>query len=156
MSACHAGWTSVPWLRRLTDRALGGTVSHRGYVDANDRERLFAGARALVLPSLDEGFGLTALEAMSAGVPVVASDRGSLPEVVGDAAPLVDPTDPRGVADALERVLSDRTWAAGRAEAGLERARSFTWTGAAATLRQAYREASARRQAEQGARAHRH
>jgi glycosyltransferase involved in cell wall biosynthesis len=84
-----------PWLRRLTDRALGGTVSHRGYVDANDRERLFAGARALVLPSLDEGFGLTALEAMSAGVPVVASDRGSLPEVVGDAAPLVDPTDPR-------------------------------------------------------------
>ena len=58
-------------------------VEYVGYVADERREALFAGARALVLPSLDEGFGLTALEAMSAGVPVLASNRGSLPEVVG-------------------------------------------------------------------------
>jgi glycosyltransferase involved in cell wall biosynthesis len=147
---------AAPWLRRLTSPELGGSVSHLGYVDAADRERLYAGARALVLPSLDEGFGLTALEAMSAGVPVVASTRGSLPEVVGDAGVLVDPTDARALAGALERMLTDRRWATEHAEAGLRRARTFTWSGAAMTLRQAYREAVARRHAEQAAGAHRH
>ena len=70
---------------------LAGHVRHLGYVRNEDRERVFAGARVLVMPSLDEGFGLPALEAMSAGIPVVASNRGSLPEVVGTRRAAVRP-----------------------------------------------------------------
>jgi glycosyltransferase involved in cell wall biosynthesis len=143
------------WLARMARAPLAGSVRHLGYVEDAQREQLFKGARVLVLPSLDEGFGLTALEAMSAGVPVVAASRGSLPEVVGEAGVLVDPTDARAIADALVRVLSDRDWAIALADKGLDQARAFTWQEAAATLRQAYRDAVTRRQAEGAARARR-
>jgi glycosyltransferase involved in cell wall biosynthesis len=133
------------WLQRIAEAPLAGHVRHLGYVAATDRERLYASARVLVLPSLDEGFGLTALEAMSAGVPLVASNRGSLPEVVGPAAPLVDPTDVAGLAAALEEIISNDHLATERARAGLARARTFTWERSAATLRQAYADAAARR-----------
>jgi glycosyltransferase involved in cell wall biosynthesis len=113
-------------------------VEHLGYVRAEDRERLYAGACALVLPSLDEGFGITALEAMSAGVPVVASTAGALPEVIGDAGLLVEPTDADALADALDRVATDEGLATSLARAGLERAQRFTWTAAAVRVRQAY------------------
>jgi glycosyltransferase involved in cell wall biosynthesis len=146
-----------PWLRRIQLPPLSSSVTWRGYVNDTEREELYAGARAVVLPSLDEGFGLTALEAMSAGVPLVASNRGSLTEVVGGAGTLVDPTDVRGLAAAIERVLIDRGWAHDRANAGLARASTFTWAGAAATLRQAYRDAASRKaQADEAGRAHRH
>src|SRR5918999_203466 len=82
------------WLARIARPPLAGRVRHLGYVASEERERVFAGARVLVMPSLDEGFGLPALEAMSAGIPVVASNRGSLPEVIGRGGILVDPTQP--------------------------------------------------------------
>ena len=81
---------------------LAAQVRHLGYVDAADRRALYEGASVLVLPSLDEGFGLPVLEAMTLGVPVVASRRGSLPEVVGDAGQLVDADDPQALADAID------------------------------------------------------
>ena len=81
-----------PWLARIARDPLNHHVVYKGYVADDEREALYAGARALVLPSLDEGFGLPVLEAMSAGVPVIASNRGSLPEVVGNAGVLLDPT----------------------------------------------------------------
>lgn len=143
------------WLDRIASGPLAASVTYRGYVATDAREALYAGARALVLPSLDEGFGLTALEAMSAGVPLIASNRGSLPEVAGHAGVLVDPLDARDLAQAIQRVLTDDTWAAERAHAGLARAASFTWAGAAATLRQAYADAI-RRRSEEDARAHRY
>ncbi len=87
---------------------------------------LMAEADAFCLPSLYEGFGLTALEAMACGAPVVVSDRGSLPEVVGDAA-LVCPPTPDGVERALRRALVDRSLSARLRRAGVERARAFTW-----------------------------
>jgi glycosyltransferase involved in cell wall biosynthesis len=137
------------WLWRLGAPPLAGRVRYMGYVADSERERLYAGARLLVLPSLDEGFGLPALEAMSAGVPVIASNRGSLPEVVGNAGLLVDPTDVAALAAALERFACDDGAAFAAAEAGLARARTFTWDSAAATLHRAYAEAIARRERNQ-------
>jgi glycosyltransferase involved in cell wall biosynthesis len=138
---------AADWLRRIASPPLAGHVTHLGYVTPQERERLYAGARVLVLPSLNEGFGLTALEAMSAGVPVVASNRGSLPEVVGTAGTLIEPDDVEGFAAALDRVVSDESAAAQGARAGLARAAQFTWERTATTLRQAYLDAVARRRA---------
>jgi glycosyltransferase involved in cell wall biosynthesis len=101
-----------PWLHRISREPLKEHVLYRGYVTHEEREALYAGARALVLPSLDEGFGLPVLEAMSAGVPVVTSNRGSLPEVVGGAGVLLDPGDVPAWAAALERLTIDKQWAA--------------------------------------------
>jgi glycosyltransferase involved in cell wall biosynthesis len=137
---------AAAWLARLEHPPLAGRVRHLGYVSNDRREELYAGARALVLTSLDEGFGLTALEAMSAGVAVVASNRGSLPEVVGTGGTLLDPDDVEGFAAAMQRLASDEGAAAAAGAAGLTRARDFMWNAAAATLRRAYTDAVARRQ----------
>jgi glycosyltransferase involved in cell wall biosynthesis len=133
------------WLARIERPPLAGRVRHLGYVSGDERERLYAGARLLVLPSLDEGFGLPALEAMSAGVPVIASSRGSLPDVVGSGGVLVNPTDADTLAAAIERVVASDEVATEWARAGLERARAFTWSGAAQILQRAYADAIARR-----------
>ena len=133
------------WLERLKTAPLAGRVTHVGYVDDQAREDLYRAARVLVMPSLDEGFGLPALEAMSAGVPVIVSSRGSLPEVVQDAGAVVDPSDTASLAAAIERAAFDQEWAIGAADAGLARARSFTWTASARTLHRAYIEAINRR-----------
>jgi glycosyltransferase involved in cell wall biosynthesis len=138
---------AAPWLARIAAPPLAGHAVHLGYVPDADRESLYESARVLVLPSLDEGFGLPVLDAMAAGVPVVAARRGSLPEVVADGGTLIDPTDVREIADALERVITDDRWARAQAEAGLARAAAFTWEAAARTLHSAYRDAVARRQA---------
>jgi glycosyltransferase involved in cell wall biosynthesis len=133
------------WLARVSEEPLKHCVEYVGYVSDDRREALFAGARALVLPSLDEGFGLTALEAMSAGVPLIASNRGSLPEVVGNGGMLLEPEDVPAWASAIDRVTRDDAWARDLACAGLDRARTFTWAASAARLRHAYRDAVARR-----------
>lgn len=138
---------AAAWLRRISRPPLAGHVTHRGYVTPTEREALYAGARVLALPSLEEGFGLTALEAMSAGVPVVVSNRGSLPEVVGSAGTFVEPDDVDGLAVAFERLLGDTAAAQTQASAGLAQARTFTWARAAATLRLAYTDALKRRRA---------
>lgn len=144
--AGRAGDEAAPWLRRLSTAPLQGRAVHLGYVADEERETLLAGARLLVLPSFDEGFGLPVLEAMSAGVPVVASNRGSLPEVLAGAGVLVDPGNAEALADAIARMVTDDQWAIEHAAAGLARARSFTWDASAATLQQAYRDAVVRRQ----------
>jgi glycosyltransferase involved in cell wall biosynthesis len=139
---------ATAWLDRIARAPLAGNVEHRGYVAASERERLFAGARVLVMPSLDEGFGLPVLEAMAAGVPVVASNRGSLPEVLGDAGALVDARDPQALAAAILQALEDDAYARTCAERGLERAKSFSWPRTAAAMRRTYFAAAIRRQAQ--------
>jgi glycosyltransferase involved in cell wall biosynthesis len=102
-----------------------------GYVDDADLPGLYAGARAFVLPSRYEGFGLTCLEAMATGTPVVAADRAALPETCGDAALLVDPDDHAAVARALSAAASEPVLRERLRDAGLRRAAGFTWERAA-------------------------
>ncbi len=98
-----------------------------GYVSEDRLPGLYAGALALVLPSLYEGFGLPCLEAMACGVPVVASNAAALPETCGDAALLVDPHDASGFADALLRIATDGELRRRLAAASLARAAPFSW-----------------------------
>lgn len=105
----------------LTDR-----VVLAGAVDDADLPALYGGAALVVLPSLEEGFGLPALEGMACGAPVVASRRGALPEVVGDAGVLVDPEDEPALTAALARVLGSEPDRAALVRAGLARAAEFT------------------------------
>jgi glycosyltransferase involved in cell wall biosynthesis len=143
--AGQATAAAQPWLDRLSKDGLGAHVTYRGYVASGEREPLFAGACALAMPSFDEGFGLPVLEAMSAGVPVLCSDRGSLPDVVGPAGVTLDPDDVSAWAGAIERIAADPAWAEALGRAGLARARDFTWEQSALTLQQAYRDAVQRR-----------
>jgi glycosyltransferase involved in cell wall biosynthesis len=120
---------------------LLGRVEYRGFVADAERPRLFAGARALVLPSLEEGFGLPVLEALALGIPVVVSNRGALPELVGDAGFIVDPEDVAAIATALERVSTDRESAAAMGRRGIERSRAYDWHQTARSLRQVFQDA---------------
>jgi glycosyltransferase involved in cell wall biosynthesis len=116
-------------------------VEARGNVDTDELVSLLQRASALVYPSLYEGFGLPPLEAMACGCPVACSDAGALPEVVGDAARLFDPTDPRAIADAVLDVIDDPTpWL----ERGLVRAEGFSWDATARATDAVYAEPSTR------------
>jgi glycosyltransferase involved in cell wall biosynthesis len=106
--------------------ADGGATRPLGYVDDDLLPGLYAGALALAVPSLHEGFGLPCLEAMACGVPVVAARRGALPETCGDAAVLVEP-DPEALAEGLLRVVEDSALRERLVTSGRERAAAFTW-----------------------------
>jgi glycosyltransferase involved in cell wall biosynthesis len=136
---------AAPWLARLAQPPLAGRVRHLGYVSDTERRTLYERARLLVLPSYDEGFGLPILEAMTVGVPVVASNRGAIPEVLGDAGPMVDPDDPDALAAAMERLLFDRAAAVRAAAGGIRRSVIFKWEHSAESLRAAYEQAIALR-----------
>ena len=101
---------------------------------------LFQGASVVAHPSRYEGFGLPPLEAMAAGVPVVASNAASLPEVIGDAGMLVAPDDVAGWVSALERAMLDTSLRDGLIRAGLERVQKMTWDRAAADTVATYHE----------------
>ena len=136
-------------LSRLQQAPLAGHVELRGYVTDTERQQLYRRAAMLVLPSLEEGFGLPVLEAMACGVPVVVSNRGSLPEVAGDAASPMDPGDPNALAAAMEQLLDPQT-ARLAAERGRRRAQHYSWAACAATASAAYRAAVARRRRRAG------
>jgi glycosyltransferase involved in cell wall biosynthesis len=114
--------------------AAAAGVRSVGYVDDAHLPGLYAGARAFVLPSRYEGFGLTCLEAMASGTPVVAADRAALPEVCGDAALLVDPDDAQALAAAVLRAADDMALCEDMRARGLIRAAQFTWDRTAARV----------------------
>jgi glycosyltransferase involved in cell wall biosynthesis len=132
---------SLPWLERASRPPLGGHVRHIGYVSPRDRRRVYESARLLVQPSFEEGFGIPVLEAMTLGVPVVASNRGALPEVLADAGALVDPDNSDDLANAIQRVLDDEEYAVSAAAKGVERAKAFSWQQTARHVYEAYRRA---------------
>jgi glycosyltransferase involved in cell wall biosynthesis len=104
---------------------------------------LYRLAAVFVFPSLYEGFGLPPLEAMASGTPVVTSNVSSLPEVVGDAALLIDPYDPEAIADAIRSVLEEADLRAGLVARGLRRAGDFSWERSVRRIRDIYSEVAA-------------
>lgn len=110
---------------------LEGRVTFTGFVPDEDLVALYNAATLLVLPSLAEGFGLPAVEAMACGLPVAASRRGSLPEVLGNAAVLFDPRDAEDMAAAMDRLLTDAALREHLRAEGLARASRLSWTEAA-------------------------
>ncbi len=110
---------------------LGGAVHELGYVEDEWLPALYENARAHVLPSFTEGFGLPITEAMAAGTPVITSNVGAMAEVAGDAGVLVDPTDTEAMAQALKRLWYDNGFHAECRARGLARAENFTWAESA-------------------------
>jgi len=119
---------------------LDSKVIRTGRVAESDLDLLYRTATLMAFPSLYEGFGLPLLEAMSRGCPIVASDAGSLPEVAGDAAELVDPIDVEGWASALGALIDDPARRTVLIRRGFERATQFTWTVSAESLLSVYQE----------------
>jgi alpha-1,3-rhamnosyl/mannosyltransferase len=129
------GWHDAEIVATLDElQRSGEPVKRLGYVAELDLASLYAGAAAFVFPSLYEGFGLPALEAMASGTPVVASNCGSVREVVGDAALLVEPTDAASITAGLERVLGDAAVAQQLRARGPARAGAFSWRESALRL----------------------
>ena len=132
------------WGTRELDSELArpgpGTIVRTGRVDDPDLDALYRGADVFAYPSLYEGFGLPVVEAMTRAVPVVTSNTSSLPEVAGDAALLIDPTDVSELAEALARVLADRTLSDELRRRGRDRAAGFTWAATARATLDVYRQ----------------
>ena len=118
---------------------LGERVHLLGPVSESDLAALYVGAVLHVLLSLDEGFGLPVLEAFQAGTPVLASDRGAIPEVAGDAALLVNPEDVPVIRDAMQRLAEDVDLRARLIQKGKERVRAFGWRRSAEQTLALYR-----------------
>jgi len=132
------------WVERAGRTPLATHVTVTGYVTEERRRALFAEARAVVVPSLDEGFGLPAVEAMACGVPVMATPVGALPEVLGSAGHFAPLGDVEAWAEALE-LTTDDTALRAMSVRGLAQAARFSWAATAAGTLDAYRAAVAAR-----------
>jgi glycosyltransferase involved in cell wall biosynthesis len=132
------GWMGDE-LEALLERTRARVV-RAGYVGDDELVELYSGADCFLFPSFSEGFGFPVLEAMACGTPVIAGDRASLPEVVGDAGLLVDPADDEAIAGALAGVLGSPDRREALRERGLERSGRFSWRDTARLTVQAYRD----------------
>jgi glycosyltransferase involved in cell wall biosynthesis len=113
---------------------LGEKVILTGFIEDEALAHLYAAASLLVIPSLEEGFGLPAVEAMTCGTPVISSDRGSLPEIMEDAGRYFDPHRPETMLKLFEDVLSSDALRSEMRRSGLARAEQFTWERSARTF----------------------
>lgn len=137
--AGHRTPASDRWEARTAQPPLKGHVTITGYVDSARKIDLYSEAMMLVLPSYEEGFGLPVLEAMACGVPVIVSNRGSLPEVAGAAAAPIDPDDAEGFAAAMASVISGD--ARDTIARGISQAATYNWPSCAAAAYHAYQSA---------------
>jgi alpha-1,3-rhamnosyl/mannosyltransferase len=138
------GWGESPLGEAYAALRDKGEVRLVGYVPQETLPLLYAGARAFAYPSLYEGFGLPPLEAMASGVPVIVSDRSSLPEVVGNAGVKLSPDDVEGMTQHLQRFIEDADARQTAIAAGLVQAAKFTWAACTDKTLQAYKLALSR------------
>jgi glycosyltransferase involved in cell wall biosynthesis len=132
------GWLTADFFAQLERSPARDAVIFPGYVPDPDLPAIYAGAQALVFPSLYEGFGLPVLEAMACGTPVVASRASSIPEVGGDAARYFDPRDPDELLTQIRPILSDDALAADLRTQGLAQADRFSWAQTATQTQAVY------------------
>jgi glycosyltransferase involved in cell wall biosynthesis len=121
------GWLNTEIFRTAERNALSKDILFTDYVPERDLPGLYSGALCFVYPSYFEGFGLPVVEAMQCGVPVIAGNRTSLPEVIGEAGLLFDPFDTQALVNALAQVIDDSECRAVLRSKGLERVKSFNW-----------------------------
>jgi glycosyltransferase involved in cell wall biosynthesis len=143
-------WLYGETLRAVEQSGVAANVIFTGYVPERDLPALYTGALCFVYPSYFEGFGLPPLEAMSCGAPVIAGDRTSLPEVVGDAGMLVNPFDTDAIGAGLARLIDDEDLRATLRQRGLERAARFNWRDTARQTLQVYEQATGGRMRDEG------
>jgi len=137
------GWGLSDFEQSVASARHRDRVIRTGWVDATVRADLLAGAAVLALPSIYEGFGYAAVEAMAAGTPVVSSSAGALGEVVGGAGVIVAPGDYAALGAALEAVIEDSGFADRLRASGRERAGRFDWASCGEGLVELYRDAAA-------------
>ena len=133
------GWLTSKLESTMSPLVEAGQVRPLGFTSDSDLAALYAGAMVLVYPSLYEGFGLPPLEAMACGTPVIVSNRATLPEVVGDAGEMVEPTDAEGLTALLQRLADDPAHWQQRAELCRRRASQFSWERCAQETLAVYR-----------------
>lgn len=133
-----AGWETEAVLRELDDGTLMNRVHLLDYVTDDQLRALYRRASLYIHPSLYEGFGLTVLEAMASGVPVITSNTSSLPEVAGDAGLLVNPASDTEIAQAIHSICTDTSLSKAKIAQGLARAEQFSWDECARELRDVF------------------
>jgi glycosyltransferase involved in cell wall biosynthesis len=131
-------------LKAIAQLGLDGDVVFAGVVPDEELPAYYSGAECLVFPSLYEGFGFPVLEAMASGCPVIVSSAGSLPEVAGDAALVVEPLDARALAEAMHALLTDGSLRRRLVQRGLKRASQFSWEKAARETEAVYQQVEAK------------
>jgi len=136
-----AGWQREQFSEELHQALACGHVCLLGYLPDEQVAQLLAGARALIFPSLYEGFGLPVLQAMASGTPVILTRRSAMPEVAGAAGNYIESDDPDGLRDAMSRLIDDQAYWQVCTDAGLQQARLFTWERCAKVTARAYHQA---------------
>jgi alpha-1,3-rhamnosyl/mannosyltransferase len=121
------GWQSEALHEQIVMAQQAGWLHYLGFVDEANLPALYAGARLFIYPSIYEGFGLPVAEAMASGVPVITSNRSTLPEISAGAAHLIDPDDIEAMTVAIEQALQDETWRQNHITAGLKVAAGYSW-----------------------------
>lgn len=134
------GWHTSALEAQMAPMIRAGEVRQLGYLSREDLATVIAGALTLIYPSIYEGFGLPPLEAMACGVPVIASDVSSLPEVVGDTGMLINPHDADAVAQAIQRLVDDPALRCRLSAKALARSKEFTWDRCVTQTIGAYRQ----------------
>jgi glycosyltransferase involved in cell wall biosynthesis len=137
------GWGAGAFAAAVEASPARSRIVRPGYLDDQDLATTLGGASVLAYPSRYEGFGFPPLQAMAAGVPVVTTAVGAIPEVVGDGALLVDPSDPDGLAAALSQVLAGGAEVDGLVARGRRRSAAFSWDACARGLADLYEDARA-------------
>jgi glycosyltransferase involved in cell wall biosynthesis len=129
--AGREGWGYKTFREKMHELGLGESVILLGHVSDSDLSNLYKLADLLFFPSLYEGFGLPPIEAMANGCPVVASNQHAISEVTGDAAIMVDPLNPKDMAEKMITLMTDHSLRSTIIDSGLERSRLFTWQNTA-------------------------